>query len=34
MPLNFIYTEYVFGNTKINMVEAYDEMKIIGLKYL
>lgn len=30
MPLNFIYMEYVFVNTKINMVEAYDEMKITG----
>lgn len=30
MPLNFIYMEYVFGNTKINMVEAYDEIKITG----
>lgn len=28
MPLKFIYMEYVFGNTKLNKVEAYDEMKI------
>lgn len=34
MPLNFIYMEYVFGNTKLNKVEDYDEIKIIGLKDL